>query len=166
MEPNIKFVYNTVSEEQAIADRFCSSVDFFNKHNIRFTLPERAIEAEYDPALYETYRSATEAAWAGRAGDFVERLRLFFNTPEPLQFTVRITQYGPLGFYDHKDRSVTINRHAHIEAAKIIKHEMIHVMVEPYVLANHLNHSQKEFIVETIGNMFDSVDGIKDPGDK
>ncbi len=166
MEPNIKFVYNTVGEEQAIVDRFRGSVDFFNKHRIRFTMPEQAIGAEYDAAVYETYRAAVSAAWAERGGDFIEQLRLFFNIPKPLQFTVRITQYGPLGFYDHKDRSVTINRHAHIEATKIIKHEMIHVMVESYVLTHHLNHSQKEFIVETLGNMFDSVTGIKDPENK
>ncbi|MFH1620550.1 MAG: hypothetical protein ABIB04_00510 [Patescibacteria group bacterium] len=164
MKKNIIFVSNTAEEEQSIVDRFHDSVDFFKRHQIRFNMPRRAILEEYDSSLYEAYRAVAEADWANRSENFIEKLRLFFQRPEPFQFIVRITQYGPFGFYDFKDQSVTINRHANIDAFRIIQHEMIHVMVEPYILAQKLKHSQKEFIVESLGTMFASIDSISDPG--
>ena len=71
---------------------------------------------------------------------------------------MKISQYGPIGFYDYKTNCITISRHSHICPVKIIKHEMIHIIVEPYVLKYKFDHTQKEYIVETLGTMFDLIE--------
>lgn len=164
MNPDIEFIINSIEEERKVVERFKDSIEFFKKQGIRFSMPERRIEEEYDESVYQIFLKKAEAAWAEHDGKFVERLQLFFKVPSPLKFTVHITQYGPYGFYDdHGNPSVTVNRHVEEQTLRVIRHEMIHTMVEPYVRAQTLNHKQKEFIVETLGTMFDSVGWIQDP---
>src|SRR3989338_3214221 len=96
----IDFIINTFEQEQEVVELFKGSVDFFKKQGIRFSMPERGIEEEYDEAVYQAFLEKAKAAWNENEGGFVGRLQSFFKIQSMLKFTVHITQYGPYGFYD------------------------------------------------------------------
>lgn len=91
--------------------------------------------------------------WKEREGGFVEKLLLFFHEPETFQFIVEISNYGPLGSYNPQNNTVTINLNTPFDPIETIKHEMVHIMVEPFVKKYKISHNQKEIIVKTISKI-------------
>lgn len=160
---NIKFKINSIDQEKAVVNKFIDQVDWFKLQNIRHNMPTANIEDEYDSSLYQEYLELAVSRWEEYADNFIESLLNFFNTDPKREFAVYVTQYGPWGFYDASNDSVIINRFAKVDVVRLIKHELTHIMVENYVKKYDLNHKQKEFIVETLGNMFNDVNNVKDP---
>ena len=85
-----------------------------------------------------------------RRGEFCRKIANFFHKPADFQFIIEISNYGPLGFYNENNNTVTINLNTHLDVIKTIKHEMVHIMVEPFIKKYHIEHKQKESIVNTI----------------
>ena len=151
MSHNTKFTISTLEREKEIVDMVRKNIEFLKSNRIRFTLPEKAIEKEYNIKKYESYKELLEAEWVKRGEDnFVERLLTFFHKSADFQFIIEISNYGPLGFYNENNNTVTINLNTHLDVIKTIKHEMVHIMVEPFIKKYHIEHKQKESIVNTI----------------
>lgn len=147
---NIKFVVNSLEREKKIIDMVNKNINFFRTNKIIFTLPKESVEKEYSVKRYEVYKEWLEAEWVKREKGFVERLLTFFNRPAESQFTIEISNYGPLGFYNTNTNTLTINLNTHLDVISTIKHEMIHIILEPFIRKYQIEYTQKEFIVDTI----------------
>jgi hypothetical protein len=154
MKKSIIFINNTIQEERMNIERFRNHVTFFKENNIHFTFPENDTDIQYDSNKYEHFRSILSKKWNTQKDNFVDRLKFFFNADDTLQFTIHVTQYGPLGFYDPETNAISINLNCHLEPIDVIKHEMIHLMIEPFVQKYNLSHEQKERAVDTLENVF------------
>ena len=150
---SVKFVINTIKREKEVVRMTEKNLDFLKKQKIIFTLPEKDIENEYKIEKYQRYKKWLEEKWKEREGGFVEKLLLFFHEPETFQFIVEISNYGPLGSYNPQNNTVTINLNTPFDPIETIKHEMVHIMVEPFVKKYKISHNQKEIIVKTISKI-------------
>jgi hypothetical protein len=74
----------------------------------------------------------------------------FFHEFQKTQFAVKISNYGPLGFYNTSNNTITINLNNPLDVIETIKHEMVHIMIEPFIRKYRVDQASKEFIVETI----------------
>ncbi len=147
---NTKFVINAIEREKDIVNMVWKNINFLKTHKIRFTLPEKTIEEDYSIKKYEMYKKWIESEWRKKEKGFTKQLLTFFHRPVELQFTIEISNYGPLGFYNANNNSITINFNTHLDPINTIKHEMTHIMLEPFINKYRINHSQKELIVNTI----------------
>ena len=147
---NIKFVICDINREKEITEMVKGWLDFLKQNNIRFTWPEKPIEEEYDIEKHSAFKAKIEERWLKEEQEFVSRLLTFFHKPEDTQFIVEISNYGPLGFYNPANNTVTINLNTHLDPLSTIKHELIHLMVEPYIRKYKIQHSDKEKIVNTL----------------
>jgi len=154
---NIKFVINNIEREKEIVNITGKNMKFLKKNRIRFTWPEEAVEEEYNIEKYRKYKKLVEKEWKQKEQGFTKRLLVFFNKPTKTQFIVEISNYGPLGFYNPDTNTVTININAHLDPVRIIKHEMVHIMLELFTKRYHIKHRQKENIVNTILEILESI---------
>ncbi len=148
--PNVKFIICSIKREKDIFDMVRRNMEFLKTNKIKFTWPQQTVEEEYDTKKYESYKKWIEIEWAKRERGFTERLSVFFHEPGETKFTVEISNYGPLGFYNASNNTVTINLNTHLDAINTIMHEMIHIMLEPFIKKYNIEHLQKEFVVNTI----------------
>lgn len=130
--------------------------DFFKKQQIRFTWPEKSIEEEHKSKRYEEFISSIKANWGNSEDEFIKRLLIFFHESPDSQFTVEVSQYGPLGFYNLERRTITINLNTHLNPLDTIKHELVHLMLERFIRAYNFSHEQKEDLVNTILSLIKS----------
>lgn len=147
---NVKFAISTIERENEIFIMVRKHLEFLKTNRIRFTWPKKTVEEEYDVKKYKTYKERLKAEWTKRGGGFTKRLLTFFHRSANLQFTIEVSNYGPLGFYAARSNTVTINLNTHLDVVNTIKHEMIHIMLEPFVQKYHPEHERKEMIVDTL----------------
>ena len=147
---NVRFVINAIEREQEIAAMVSKHIEFFENNNIRFTRPVQSVDEEYDAEQYETYKIRLETEWTKREQGFTERLLTFFQRPADLQFTVELSNYGPLGFYNEKSNTITVNLNTHLDPVRTIMHEMVHIMLEPFIQKYRIEHNAKESIVNAV----------------
>lgn len=126
------------------------NIKFLETNRICYTLPQKTIEKEYIIKKYEKYKEWIENEWEKEEKGFTEQLLTFFHGPLDFQLTIEISNYGPLGFYNENKNIATINLNTHLNPVNTIKHEMVHVMLEPFIKKYSIDHSRKEFIVNTI----------------
>lgn len=130
------------------------NIKLLETNRICYTLPQKTIEKEYIIKKYEKYKEWIENEWEKEEKGFTEQLLTFFHRPLDFQLTIEISNYGPLGFYNENKNIATINLNTHLNPVNTIKHEMVHVMLEPFIKNYSIDHSRKEFIVNTILNTF------------
>lgn len=147
---NIKFTINSIKQEKEIFEMVRKNIEFLKTNRIRFTWPEKTIEEEYDVKKYETYKKWLQNEWFKKENGFTEKLLAFFHEPIKTSFIIAISNYGPLGFYNANKNTVTVNLNNYPEVINTIMHEMIHIMLESFIQKYHIEHNQKEFIVNTI----------------
>jgi hypothetical protein len=149
----VKFVINTVKEEETICKIAKSNVDFYVSQKIIFTLPNKLIEEEYDLSRYENFKNYLEKWWSEDDEEFIEKLLVFFNKPLNTGFVVKLSNYGVLGSYSNKENIITINnciKDIDFDPIRIIKHEITHILVEPFIEKYSIGHSEKEEIVNKV----------------
>lgn len=146
---NTKVIINTIEREKQVVDMVHKNINFLKTNRIIFTLPEKSIEEEYDIKKYETYKEWIEAEWTKRENGFIERLLFLFNKPIELQFTVEISNYGPLGFYNASTNTITINLNTRLDVIDTIKHEVVHIVLEPFIKKYNIDFQNKENLVNT-----------------
>lgn len=147
---SIIFQSNSIEREKNVVEMTRRQLDLIKMNRIRITWPASTVEEEYRRADYDDFCSQLEKRWAREAPHFLERLLAFFHEPLTKTFTVHISNYGPLGFYHAGDAAVTVNRQTHLDPVRTIKHELIHIMLEPYVREYQVDQARKEAIAESI----------------
>lgn len=112
-------------------------------------MPEKSLKHEYDYSKYKLYKNNLKNSWNIKERNFTERLLTFFNKSPKNKFIVEITNYGPLGFYNSWKNIITINMN-NPHPISTIKHEMVHIMIEPFIKKYNINQKQKEAIVDSL----------------
>ncbi|MDD5639359.1 MAG: hypothetical protein PHR47_00950 [Candidatus Pacebacteria bacterium] len=149
----LKFVPNSLKEEVIISEKTQKDIEFFNKHNIIFTLPQKQIQEEYNIEKYNDFILCLKKWWTKNDDEFINKLLIFFNKPTKTEFLVKISNYGVLGSYSDKQNTITINcyiKEIDFDPIRIIKHEIIHILVQPYIETYSISHGKKESIVNSI----------------
>lgn len=146
----LKFTINNIKREKEIIGITNKHLDFLKGERIKFTLPNKTIEQEYNIKTYNIFLKEVKKGWDQKEKAFTKRLLDFFNKPTKTEFIVEISNYGPLGFYNIKTNTITININTHLDPIQTIKHEMIHIMIELLIKKYHIKHKRKENIVDTI----------------
>lgn len=157
MRDNTKFSINNIEREKEILDVVRKNIDFLNENKIIFTQTQNSLEKEYKVKKYKDYKKWIKEEWKKREGGFLEKLLIFFNKPAKTQFIIEISNYGPLGFYNVRTNTVTINMNTMLDAVKTIKHEMIHIILEPFIKKYSIEHKQKEDIVNTVLDILENI---------
>lgn len=147
----IIFKINSIKEEKQVFKLVRDNLEFLKKERLIFTWPEKSIEEEYDKKLLEEAKKKIEQEWKQKENNFFRKIELFFNIKIKKPFIVKISNYGTLGSYNNLERKVTINKnHKNKDIVETIKHEIIHIIIEPYIQKLKIDHSRKEYIVNSI----------------
>jgi hypothetical protein len=149
----VRFVINTIEEEESVCKIAKNNVDFYISQRIVFTLPSKTIEEEYDLSRSEDFNSHLEKWWSEDDEEFIEKLLVFFNKPLNTAFVVSLSIYCVLGLYTNKENIITINnciKDIDFDPIRIIKHEITHILVEPFIEKYSIGYSEKEEIVNKV----------------
>ncbi len=149
---NIKFIICDIQREREIVDMVEKNFEFFKKFKVKFTWPKKPLKEEYDIEKYKKYKKELESKWTKDDDEFVEKVLCFFRESQELNFTIEISNYGPMGFYNTRKNIVTINMN-NPNSVNTIKHEIIHILIEPFIKKHNINHEKKEIIVNTVKNI-------------
>lgn len=152
----LKFSINSIEEEKEVYENTLKNIEFYKKYKVIFTLPQKKIEEEYNLDRYNTFISLLKKWWTEEDEIFIDKLLMFFNKDKNTQFTVKISNYGVLGSYSDKRNEGTLNCHIgdiDFDPIRIIKHEIIHILVEPFIEEYSINHEKKELIVNSVLEM-------------
>ena len=147
----MEFSINTLEQEKKMLKNHCKDGDilFCKKREIPIYLPEISVEKEYSSKLLEAEKERIEKIWKKEAKDFQNKIKIFFN--RKLDITIYITNYSTFGSYDPKVNSIFINRNiGNKHITRIIKHEVIHLLLNDYIKKFNINSEQKEDIVNSI----------------
>lgn len=150
---NIIFEICSLEEEKSNANRAQVETDFYKQHNIRFSASAGNVEEEYinNQQKYQSFKDNLESRWFAEAVKFVDQLLEFFHEDENTSFVVKVCNYAALGSYDPINNLVFINLNcAPLDPVRIIKHELIHIMVQPFINKYSIQHEQKEKIVNAL----------------
>lgn len=153
MPKNLKFVICSIKREKAIFNLIKKNIDFLKTNKILFTLPQKKeeIEKEYDIKKYQNYKKIILDNWKEKDDNFVKKLLTFFQKNlQKTKFIIEISNYGPMGFYNAKKRKITINLNNNFDPIKVVQHEMIHIMIEPYIKKFNIDYQKKEELVDII----------------
>lgn len=131
------------------------SLELIKRHRIRITWPQTTVEEEYDAKEYETYKIFLIEQWEHQeGGEFIDRIEIFFHENFSNPIKVEISHYGPMGFYDLDHWRVTINKNTDKDVIDTIRHEILHLMIEPMVKKFHMDHQTKESLVNDLLKYF------------
>lgn len=148
----LEFKINTIEREKELADFAAKQISFFKKNDIKFSLSSSSVEREYDIKSHNAFCSHLKSIWKKYGTDFNQKLSDFFNLREDLHITVRTTRYGALGYYNNERNEVYVNmfNNKDFDFLSLIKHELIHLVLQPFVEKYKLDHQKKEALVSTI----------------
>ncbi len=144
----MKFSINSINEEKEVLERTLQVKLFLENERVKFTLPQKSIEDEYNKEEYESFKNTLKKN-ESELDDFSRKLSVFFNK-KPLSFSIKISAYGPMGSYDTNNNIITINKYIDRDPIGTIKHEMVHIMVEHFVQEYSLSHTEKERLVNNL----------------
>lgn len=129
----MKIKINTIADEKRVV-RWCKHwVDFWIQNDYSFKMPEAMVEKEY---RVENFRLSINK----------KKLAVF----EDLPITIRLTQYGCSGFYWPQTNEIFINVNYKGDIIKLIKHEIIHLLIEDFINKNHISQKAKEKLVDAL----------------
>lgn len=149
--PTIIFENNSIEKEKQVIAFAKSSEPFFQERNLPYFLPSKNVEEEFELSSYDAFRDQLTLDWKNYKGEFfLDKLTTFFHLPADLHFRVNITQYGCYGFYHAPANDIFLNRRMTTFPVDTLKHELLHLVLEPYVLKFHLHSEQKEQLVNMI----------------
>ena len=155
----IVFKIQSLQEEEFLVNKLVlPRLAFLKKKSIIFTLPKTSIEEEYNPTQLEAFKQKLEKDWDALNNNFFEKLESFFGTTITDPFLVHVSNYGPLGRYLYKTHHVFINIHIEeksFKATRTVEHEIIHLIIEPFVQKYNINQEKKEKIVNAIVDLFE-----------
>lgn len=145
----INFSINTLKEEKEIVEMTRKDVDFFKSQEIEITWPENTtVEEEYDKKKYEKFLKQVRERWQESSDNFLEKTADFFDK-DMKEVQVKVSAYGPMGFYNTDNNTVTINLN-NDRPVETIKHEIIHIFLEPSHNKENWSYKKKERVVSNI----------------
>jgi len=145
----ITFKINTIKQEQETFDNLKKKVGFYKRYHIRFTWPKKSVKDEYNRSDYLVFKKWLQKEWQKRENNFLEKIEILFHFKIKKAFEVYISNYGSGGRYILPNL-IIINKQLKYDYIKVIKHEIIHLLVEPFIQKYKIEHQHKEKIVNAI----------------
>ena len=149
----IAFKTNDINQEKVLVESLRKSMDFFNSHGITTTWPKEDVEKEYKESGYNDFKDKLEQEWNEKENNFFEKVETFFNFKIDEQFEVNISNYGVGGCYS-LPRKITINKQLPYDHVSNIKHEIIHLLIEPFIKKYNIDFQNKEKLTNCILELF------------
>jgi len=116
--------------------------------DVSLSIIKEKIEKEYNEQDYKQITEKILFDFSIIEKQFSEKLRMIFNVKIPAIFVVYLTKYGVGGSYDLPNIIIfNINNKRGI---KTIVHEIVHIIIEPWVQKYEIQNQEKERIVDLI----------------
>ncbi len=151
-----KFIICDIRREEEIVNMVEKNIVFLKENKIKFTWSKRPLKEEYKVEEYKKHKKELESKWTKKDDQFVEKLVYFFGKPPGLNFIIEISNYGPMGFYNARKNTVTVNIN-NPNSVDTIKHEIIHILIESFIKEYNINHEKKEMIVNTVKDIISDI---------
>jgi len=155
----IIFSIPSLEEEKFLVNKLVlPRLAFLKEKGIIFTLPKTSVAEEYSPTQLEIFKQKLEKEWKALNNNFFEKLESFFGITITEPFLVHVSNYGPLGHYLYKTRHVFINIHIEekgFKTVKTVKHEIVHLIIEPFLHRYNIDYQKKEKVVNAIVDLFE-----------
>lgn len=158
----IKIVYG-VDEELNRVDEHMKHISWFKANNYEKRLKnpskanfftssadeiKNAIRDEYDARQYVCEKREITSELEKHQDKFFKFIkRIFDNVPE--EFDVILSKYG-IGMYFEPNKIHILFKEDKRDSVALIFHEIIHILIEPYVKKYKLGHWEKERTVDLI----------------
>lgn len=149
----VKFVINSLEEEKEIVRLTKEKEKWFKKNKYRFTLPNKPLEAIYKKEDYLKKIKKIEQDWQKQERQFFSILEDFFGKKFKKKIIVHVSKYGVGGGYDLPNH-VYINIELPYNIVKIMRHEILHLIIEPFVQKYKIDHREKEKIINCLMELF------------
>lgn len=147
MKINIKF---GVEHEKKRVEFTLSKSDWYKAHNYNPLLPNEAIEKEFKKEDYENAEKELKSEFSKIEKSLEKSLiEKFGSNSIPPEYDVILTKYGVAGSYNLPNK-IIINISAKKSKIEILKHEIIHLIVENEVKKRDLTHEEKENLVNSL----------------
>ena len=111
---------------------------------------QNQIKKEYDEKRYKEIAKEIAKDFSRIESNFSKKLNNLFDKEIPKTFFVYLTNYGVGGSYRLPNKIIfNINNK---KRSEVIVHEIIHLIIEPYIKKYNVSHWEKERIVDLILN--------------
>ncbi len=151
--PKVSFKINDINQEKILVESLKKSIDFFNSHRIETTWPKNDLEKEYNENDYADFKNKLEKEWIEKENNFFDKIEDFFAVKINEPFEVNISNYGVGGCYN-LPRKITINKQLPYDHILNIKHEIIHLLIEPFIKKHNIDFQNKEKLTNCILDLF------------
>ncbi len=129
-------------------------MNWFRNKSYPYTLPDKNWKKKYNTKEYADFILKLRKKWGRQGKNFFHSLTLFLGQT-PRRIIVYISKYGVAGAYRLPNK-IYINKdikNIQFDYTDIIKHEIIHLMTEPFIKKHHIAHTEKEKLVNEIMNL-------------
>ncbi|HPA25712.1 MAG TPA: hypothetical protein PLK76_03065 [bacterium] len=159
MQSEIKF---SLELEVELVKKYLSKKRWFDKNGYNCVLPEKIeigdseeiikekTNREYNKNDYKIMAEKIKMYFEKYASLMEKNLIIVFDKQVLQNIEIILTKYGPGGSYNLPNKIIfSINNS---KGAKIIWHELVHILLEPDILKYKIEHNVKERIVDLILN--------------
>ena len=134
--------------------KFPESLDVDSEGDILEEQIKSAVNAEYDEDIYKVQEAYLLENWHKAIDEASSELAK--TSLQPLgAYTINLVRYGVGGSYHYPD-SVTVNIGSKYEKGllRTVFHEIVHLMIHPWISEYKVSHWQKERIVDLLTAKF------------
>ncbi|VVB75946.1 Uncharacterised protein [Candidatus Tiddalikarchaeum anstoanum] len=160
---SLNIIFSFISELNVIKYTI-SKTDRYIKLGYKYSLPKdvaefssitdisKSLKNEYNEAEYENVKKSLESDYSKIEHKFIESLTKVFGDKIPRDFDVVLTKYGVVGAFNPPNK-VTINfTNTCHSPINILVHEILHLIIEPFVIMYNINQMRKERTVDLLLN--------------
>jgi hypothetical protein len=150
-------------EIKRIKDTF-DKLEWYNSHGYRPFLPnckndlkeiERFVNTEFKKEEYEKAGEDLMTHFSKIKDEFKIKLESIINKKIPKEIELIVTKYGVGGSYSLPNKVIINIQGNHISKplTEVLKHEIIHLLLEEEVIEKRLSHKQKEELIRKIESL-------------
>jgi hypothetical protein len=144
--------FNSYKEELSYVELLKKEKSFLLENGYDVDLPEIFDENVYkkNKKNYGKLLLEFEKKWNSEDKLFYSKIEDFFGRMMDKSIKIKFTAYGSGGHYDLKNDIVIVKINSPYDPIFIIKHEIVHLLLEPYILKYKVNHKNKEKLIDAI----------------
>lgn len=147
MKINIKF---GIEYEQSRVKFTLSKLQWYKDKGYKPKLSKETVEKEFKKEDYENAEKELKSEFSKIEKSLEKSLiEKFGSNSIPPEYDVILTKYGVAGSYNLPNK-IIINISAKKSKIEILKHEIIHLIVENEVKKRDLTHEEKENLVNSL----------------
>ncbi len=152
----IKFKIQTIAKERETVQQTKDREEWYKENDYPITLPEKDLESEYNKEEYLAEAKRIENLWSREDDKFIQILKDLLNKDLKKPIVAHIGKYGVAGRYTLPNH-VYINTQLFDNHIEIIKHEIVHLMLEPFVQKYGISHEKKEDLIDIIQDIVENA---------